>query len=492
MYVHTKIGVERSELAKKENEGVRKSTPQFYNTHQKYVNNMNRKYILEEQLDICFEAIVYYGERKNGHRNSFNFKAHIIYNRNEIILFAFMSEQDDFAKKRLLEALSIPIKKKDLKIYKAYIGDEGNSIDLSTPEEIRFTYNAPGVVAMYLKQICFSYEDEAKGSIYRLSAVCSSTLKSPLDYLFKEDDYIAWLKESNFDRQCFDIPFSSVNYRNHTFLKTDSIDNLLDVLSFYHSTRFEYDMAIIPVQNGKVNTLIKSPQYRISPDNSKKTIGYLLSRGKTMGTSSAFLSVSKDYNNRLKSDKLLSRHISNYVRADYLDDVSKLIIYTTILEKMAGVRNGEKTHKFIKYYLAKSKINIQKIDDTIRNYKFRNELRNEKGDTISNFIQLRNYFVHHLGSEEAEKFLRESDMLFNLKLTITILILYRFGITEIKFKKDFLNLSVFDDCLTVGKLGKVKTTKCRLCRWLKRVVRNVMNVFSHHKEPASIRIKNQK
>ena len=114
--------------------------------------------------------------------------------------------------------------------------------------------------------------------------------------------------------------------------------------------------------------------------------------------------------------------------------------------------DSDDTYKKIKYYLAKYKINIQKIDDTIRYYKYNKELRNEKGNPISNFIQLRNYFVHHLGSEEAEKFLRESDMLFNLKLTITILILYRFGITEIKFKKDFLNLSVFDDCLTVEKL----------------------------------------
>ena len=171
-----------------------------------------------------------------------------------------------------------------------------------------------------------------------------------------------------------------------------------------------------------------------------------------MGTLSTFLTVTKDYNSLLGSDKLLSSYIDNYVRADYLDDVSKLIIYTTILEKMAGVRNNDDTHKCIKYYLAQRKISISKIDDTIHEYKFRNELRNENGDIISNFIQLRNFFVHHLGSKEAENFLRNSGMLFYLKLTITILILYRFGITEIKFKKDFLNLSVFDDCLTVEKL----------------------------------------
>lgn len=436
---------------------------------------MNKKYILEEELDISFEAIGYYGKRKNARRDSFCFKAHILYIQDELILCANLSEQDDVAKEKLSEALQTPIEKNAYTITKAYIGDVDNRINLNTPGAIRFTrhdyLNGQEVVSMYLKQIHFSYKDKARGNIYRLSDVCSSMLEGPSKYLINDDEYIAWQKESICDKQCFDIPFSLTKYKNHTFLKTDAIDNLLDLLSFYHSTRFEYDMVIVPAQNGTVNMVIKSPQFRITSDNSMKTVGFLQAGQKSMGTLPAFLSVSKDYNNRLGSDKFLSSYIGNYVRADYLDDVSKLIIYTTILEKMAGVRNNDDTHKCIKCYLAQRKISISKIDDTIREYKFRNELRNENGDTISNFIQLRNFFVHHLGSKEAEKFLRNSDMLFYLKLTITILILYRFGITEIKFKKDFLNLSVFDDCLTVGKYGKVKTQKCRLCRWLKKVVK---------------------
>lgn len=439
---------------------------------------MNKNYILEEQLDIYFEAIVFYGKRKNSRRESYCFKAHIMYNQDDLILYAIMSEQDDVAQEKLHEALRIPIKKKDLKICKAYIGDEGNSVDLSTPEEIRFTYNAHNVVAMYLKQISFSYEDEAKGIIYRLSDVCSSILKDPTEYLFDEESSMSWLGNSTPDRKCFDIPFSLAKYKNHSYIRTDDIDKLLTIFSLYHSSRFEYDMAILPAQNGTVSMVIKSPQYRIASSNSMKTIGYLLAGQKTMGTFSAFLSVSKEYKNLLGSDKILFSYIGNYVRADYLDDISKLIIYTTLLEKMAD-NDSNDTYKRIKYYLAKNKINIQKIDDTIREYKLRNELRNEEGDTISNFIQLRHYFVHHLGSEEAELFLRNSELLFNLKMTITILILYRVGITQIQFKKDFLNLSVFDDCLTVGIYSKVKSQKCRICRWLKKAARSFRNVLSH-------------
>ena len=116
-----------------------------------------------------------------------------------------------------------------------------------------------------------------------------------------------------------------------------------------------------------------------------------------------------------------------------------------------------------------AKISISKIDDTIQEYKFRNELRNENGDIISNFIQLRNFFVHHLGSKEAERFLQDSEMLFNLKLTITILILYRLGITEIKFKSYFLNLSVFDDCLT-GEKWNTESPRCIIAAWVAYIV----------------------
>ena len=441
---------------------------------------MNKKYIIEEKLDICFEAIAYSGKD----RSSLCFKAHILYDQNDICLYSFLSEQSDDAKEKLLEAFRTPIKKKDLKICKAYIGDVGSDINLSNPGEIRFTrhdyINGQEVVAMYLNQIEFTYEDEAKEKIYRLSSICSSMLKDPTEYLFEEESSISWLRNSIPDRQCFDIPFSLARYKNHSYIKTGDIENLLTIFSFYHSTRFEYDMAILPAQNGSVSMVIKTPQYRITSGNSLKTIVCLLSGQKTMGTFSAFLTVSKEYKNLLGSDEIIFSYIGNYVRADYLDDISKLIIYTTILEKMACVGINDDTHKCIKNYLAKSKINIRKIDDTISNYKFKKELRNEKGNTISNFVQLRNYFVHHLGSKEAEMFLQKSKMLFNLKLTITILILYRFGITEIKFKPFFLHLSVFDDCLTVGKYGKVKTQKCRLCRWIKRVTRNFRNVFSHH------------
>lgn len=100
---------------------------------------MNMKYLLEEKLDICFEAIVYCRKEKN----SFCFKAHILYDQNDICLYVLLQEQSDVAKEKLLEAFRIPIKKKDFKILKAYIDDVDNSINLDKP---LVKYVSPGMI----------------------------------------------------------------------------------------------------------------------------------------------------------------------------------------------------------------------------------------------------------------------------------------------------------------------------------------------------------
>lgn len=412
---------------------------------------MNRKYLLEEQLDISFEAIGYYGIRTDGKRPSFKFNAHIIYTQNDLVLYSIISEQYEIAKKKLLEALHTSIKKDDYTITNSYIGDANNSIDLRISEEIRFTQHAfindQEAVAMSLKQVKFSYKEQSNGIIYRLSSVCSSILFGPLELLMNDEDFITWKKNSDLDKQCFGIPFALSKMGNHAYIKTTQIDNILSIFSFYFCTRFECDMVSSPEQNGQVSIQIRTPRYKTTSGNSLKAIGYLLLGQTSLGSFRGFLSSTKDCNGELWNDKLLDGYISGFIRAEYLDEISKLIIYTTILEKMADCGKKVDTYRCIRDFLVQKKIGISKIDNNISN----RNLKNEQGDTISNFIQLRNFFVHHLGSEEAEMFLRNSDMLFNLKLTITILLLYKFGFSDIRFKPEFAHLSVFDECIKLGE-----------------------------------------
>lgn len=439
---------------------------------------MTREYLLEERLDINFEAVGYYGKRnKDGKRPSFKFNAHIVYIQNDLVLYSIIPEQDDVAQKELLEALHSPIKKGDYTIKKSYIGNANNCIDLEMPGEIRFTQHAfisdQEAVAMSLKQIKFSYKEQSNGVICRLSSVCSSILFGPLDLLMNDEDFMTWKKNSNLDKQCFGKPFAISKKGNHAYIKTTQIDNILSVFSFYFCTHFECDMISTPEQNGIVNIQIKAPRYKTTSGNSLKTIGYLLLGQTSLGSFRGFLSATKDCNGELWNNQLSDGYISGFIRAEYLDEISKLIIYTTILEKMTGGRKKNDTYRRIRDSLAQKKIGISKIDNNISNRK----LKNEKGDTISNFVQLRNFFVHHLGSEEAELFLRNSDMLFNLKLTITILLLYRSGFSEIRFKPEFAHLSVFDECKKLGKKRQLKSQKCRLKRCLLKMINLLKTMY---------------
>jgi len=417
---------------------------------------MNKKYLLEERLDISFEAIGYYGKRKDGKRSSFKFNAHIVYIQNDLVLYSIISEQDDVAQKKLLEALQSPIRKGDYTIKKSYIGDDNNCIDLEMPGEIRFTRHdyvkGQEIVSMFLNQISFTYNGELKESLYRLTSICSPVIFSPTELLIYKDG-IAGFRSSTLNQKCCGIPFTLFKEGGHAYIKTDEIDKILRIFSFYYCTHFEYDMVCSPKQNGNVSLLIKAPQYKATSGNSLKTIGYLLSGQNSLGNLGGFLSTTNDCTNEIWNNKFLSDYISGFIRAEYLDNISKLIIYTTILEKMTRVGIDDDTYKCIKNYLAQKKIDVRKIDDNISS----KNIKNEKKDPISNFIQLRNFFVHHLGSEEAELFLKDSKMLFNLKLTITILILYQFGLTNIQFKTYFAHLSVFDECLKVGNLSKART-----------------------------------
>jgi hypothetical protein len=433
---------------------------------------MTRKYIYDDSLEIHFEAKVYYDKE----RNFFTFSAYILYQQNDLHLCINLSEQEDIAKEKLKSAFLTPIKRKDIKITNAFICDD--CVELEKPDEdIRFTYgerqNGKKLVSMPLKQIKFRYKEKVTNAVYRLSSICSPKLFSPIEFLVNNENTVVGIRSSILKEKCFTIPFTLFKKGTHAYIETGKIDDLLNVLSFYYSTRIEYDLVSYPVQEGIGCIEIHVPQYKVVPGSFSQSIGYLLSGRICIGNFIDFLAASNNCDENILNDSLLKSYISGYVRAEYLDDISKLTIYTTILERMAGVRVNDDTYSYIKFYLAQRKINIAKIDDNIS----KSQIKNEEGDIISHFVQLRNFFIHHLGSDDAELFLRNSDMLFNLKLCITILLLYLLGFPNISFIPDFKHLSLFDDCLKAGKIKIIKSQKSKLCRWVKRIMNNVKQQF---------------
>lgn len=402
---------------------------------------MEVKYIYDEKLTVKFVARVYF----NKHKEWFDFCAKNLYEQNSLCLIVNLSEQCSIARERLSKAYSIPINKNDIKIIEACIGD--NEIVLYKPnEDVRFTrgelQNGMNIVSMPINSLKFTFNDRVESRIYRLSSVCSPRLYNPLELLVDDKSAIIGIRPTILQDRCFDMQFSLSIKGSYAYITTDKINSLLDIFSFYYGTCCEYDMVCYPLQDENACIEITVPKYKVIPSKTFLPIDYLLSNDICMGNFTDFLTGTQGgklpYN-----DSLLKNFINGFVRAEYLDNISKLTIYTTILEKMARVKINDDTYKCIKNYLAQRKISVQKIDDNIS----RAKLRNEDGDIISNFIQLRNFFIHHLGSEEAEKFLKDSEMLFNLKLCITILLLHEMGFDNISFRSDFIHLSLFDDCL---------------------------------------------
>jgi len=426
---------------------------------------MERTFLDDEDLKIQVEIKVYF----NSSRESFIFHGFILYRQYSLNLYVIMSEQTIFAQQKLSEAYYSPIKRSNYKVTKASIGQE--IIELEKPdEEIFFTkgLKAKGreLVSMPLKRIKFTCEGETKTNMYRMTSVCTPLLYNPFCFLIDDGNHITGRRYTQLSDNCFNIPFTISRRGNYAYIETDKIDILLLLFSFYYCNYIEYDMASYPCKDGKTCIEIKTPQYKVIVNNPIPSTDFLFSNQKSLGSFTDFLYVTNECGGGLIYDELFSKYISYYVKAEYLDDVSKLIIYTTILEKMAKVKISDSTYDCIKNYLDKIKIDIRKIDSNVS----KGKIKNERGRTISNFVMLRNSFVHHLGSEKAEQFLRESDMLFYLKMCITILLLYRMGIADVKFDQNFAHLSLFDECITVGKYAKAKTNECRFCRWIYKMV----------------------
>ena len=73
------------------------------------------------------------------------------------------------------------------------------------------------------------------------------------------------------------------------------------------------------------------------------------------------------------------------------------------------------------------------------------EIKDHKGETITNIRDLRNEILHHIGSREIDKFMRESEIITRMQYTACIVILWQMGFKNIQFIKDWEHLSVFTD-----------------------------------------------
>ena len=399
-------------------------------------------FLFDESTEVKLKLQLFYKER--GVRMSAVIDAAIKYKDGSLTLYA----EEPLTSRNLDKGLGIYFMKNfgksDYKVKEANVG--GQAIKLKIGEKLLFnnSYLEKGkrVFSMELKHIVYSYEGTGHPTCYRLTIVSSSLVSPYLTGLTLSGNIVVGTQPTEYSGRCFNSRISLFRDERYVYLETeDNITDILSVLSFFFCSPIEYDMAYSTDQNGKSFVKVCIPSYKALTVKENNILGYLFSKDTCLDYLTDFLEITKRCSGELPISDALKQYIDHYVRVEYLDSISKLLLYHTIIEKMAGVGKDNDTYNIIYRFLKERHIDVVKINDGIAS----KGIKNEEGQTIDNFVQLRNFFVHHLGSKKAVVFLEESDMLFNLKAAITIILLNELGIQDVRYDKQFHALSIFDD-----------------------------------------------
>lgn len=429
-------------------------------------NKSNDCFVFNERHAIAFQLQLFYKEKDE--RRSITFDAVIRLENNTPLLYLDLDSQTDIPKRDVHYLLSNVIKKDDYKIINPKVN--GLPIKLKIGKELFFThyFTKQGKESMIKKNLCtmqiqqLSYKYDVQNSdyikVYRLSSISSSLLIPYLTELVVENGVCVGTQAVKGFCRCFNKQISFSRDDKYVYIQTEeNISDILLVLSLFFCNHIEYDMVINPQKDGHCNVEVRETEYRALGTKDNNILQYLFCDKVCFTHFWDFLAISNTHASFPKDTTSIKKYIDNYVRAEYLDEITKLLLYNTIIEKLAGVKNGDNTYDAISKYLENNHIDVNKLNDGI-------ETRNIKDNydkTIGNFVQLRNFYVHHLGSERATQFLKDSDILFYLKQAITILLLKQLGFTDLEFDKGFHNISVFDSTVKEFDYRNYALEKCK-------------------------------
>lgn len=330
--------------------------------------------------------------------------------------------------------------KKDFSIKNAKIGNV--DIKLIIDQPIHFTRfehkTGKNVSSMKLKHFSYSINNVCSDYIYRLSP-SSNFLQGYLSEFVVNGNTVVGIAASNFECVLGTNKFTFSRDDEHIYIQTkgdQELDLLLSLTSLFSCKPIEIDMQYT---DGTIK--VSTPHSKL-PLNQKcnNVLGYLFHEGICLDYFTDFILLFSNTDVDFIKEEIFL-YVDNLVRAEYLDEIAKLILYNSILEKMAKVQQGKDSWECIKRFLLKHHINYVKINEGI------NKILDNENKPIDNFVKLRNFFIHQLGDEKAKHYIQNSEMLFKLKLTITILILNLLGINDIRFDKCFHNISVYDNTI---------------------------------------------
>lgn len=391
-----------------------------------------------KEKDIKLLMVIYKGLR-GVDRRSIKMEAWVHYESNRLVLSVNVDRQKS-TKKDISAFLKGEIKKTDIQISYAEINGEEIKLQFCD-NNIRFLSGhlegTKCIISAELNKVSYTSNNENVNR-FRLSATAND-LQSYLNTLDTEQ----WHMEMC-PRQ---IDYQGKKYillhdTNRVWIETreNNIEDLLTLISFFYAVPVECDIQVV---NGV--TTIQKIEWNLGEG---KWQNMALSQ---LYTESKCYSIFWEYitlvNREMHITEQTRNYIQEFVRSQQLDCESKLHIYCAILARMAKVQKTDDSYAIIKTFLVdKHHIEAKKLDGDLLEKK----IKKNKTEIVTNFYDLRSFFEHQLGSNEARKFLKESLILERLEVAINIVILHQLGANDVRFDSRFKNNSVFDDSVPYG------------------------------------------
>ena len=341
--------------------------------------------------------------------------------------------------------------KKEFSVHKAYL--DGKSV--------KVRLNDARLVGMHSKHLLHqdytTYVWEISSFVYEMNNEKSENINEIRYYLTRNSNGILVdnkIKETFIYKKSIFSLFADEDdnvYIRTTIRQDEIINEILLLLSFYLRTPIENRMIQI-VDKNDTRFEYKKTKYNIQEKHI--THSQFLYLNICCGKSFANFIESIERNHiKDVTFGFIGRGIDNYVRSNYLDNVSKYFLLYSVLAAFAHnihSYNEQNEYKSIKKLTDNFNLDLSLLDSDIEKRKF----NDSKGNHISNFAQLRNEIMHGLPSAKIIRFLDdESDIISKMEFITAIIILKELGFSDISFVEGFDNLSVFK------KVDKDKDTK---------------------------------
>lgn len=324
---------------------------------------------------------------------------------------------------------------------------EGNAVNLDFKHTgIRFQHATQKLhtrVSLWtfvLDSLHFAYKMESaeNHTYYRLTE-SANVIEGDLNGLEIRDGHPVFCRYSTelvLNGEKFLLFYEMQGKSKRVFVETDgNINNICSLLSFYVGAMIEWDMKISDY-DGTRTIDVREPYYKTplaKTDN--EPLKYIVTNKEC--PNHLYVIQEGIVSNSAVFDESLSQSIELYTRAAFLDNRSRFLSYYSIIEKQGNDSFGLE----ISQYLLKNDIDYDKLSCGIAG----KEIKDHKGETITNIRDLRNEILHHIGSSEIDKFMRESDIITRMQYAACIVILWQMGFKNIQFIKEWKHLSVFTD-----------------------------------------------